>query len=431
MSTPRFSIIIPAYNAENYIRKALDSVASQTFKNYELIVICDSCTDQTEAIAKSYGAKTVPVNYHNDGLSRSRGLDEARGEWVLFIDDDDWWLHEYVLQQLDEKIKSIANRIDVLCFSFIFKGVKYATPRGNRGNHWIAVWNKCWRRWSIGNTRFPNVKMCSDKYFHKEMFSKGLSVADWDMPMYYYNYMRKGSQTSNDAEGIAESLPLPAAATPDPDTRYMIHTCPERLWYVEEYLIPSMTAQGIPQDHIKVWNDTKHKGILKATMTSWMELEDDGGTWHLQDDTIISNDFKQKTESFNYGIVCGFKSRYDGSLPSGVVNVKSRWFSFPCIRIPNKIAKDCADWVLTSIIGNPVYRDWWVEGRNDDLLFWKFVEQTHPNEKIVNLEPNIIDHIDYLIGGSLHSTREVPKVRSVLWEDEDLVTQLKKKLKGR
>ena len=190
---PRFSIIIPAHNAKNHIRKALDSVQSQTFRDYELIVVCDSCTDTTEAIARAYGAKVISVNYHNDGLSRSRGIDEATGEWILFMDDDDWWLHEFVLDQIDKKLREHNDSMDVLCFSFIFKGYKYATPNGNRGGHFCAVWNKCWKRSSIGATRFPNIPACSDLHFHTEMFAKGLAIIDWDMPMYYYNYMRPGS----------------------------------------------------------------------------------------------------------------------------------------------------------------------------------------------------------------------------------------------
>lgn len=190
---PRFSIIIPAYNAEKHIRKALDSIRDQTFRDFELIVVCDSCKDDTESVAKSYGARVISVDYGNDGLTRSRGIDEAVGDFILFMDDDDWWLHEYVLEQIDEKLREHNDNIDVLCFSFIFKGYKYATPNGNRGNHFCAVWNKCWKRSSIGATRFPNIPNCSDLHFHTEMFAKGLAIIDWDMPMYYYNYLRPGS----------------------------------------------------------------------------------------------------------------------------------------------------------------------------------------------------------------------------------------------
>jgi len=193
----RFSIIIPTHNSEAYIRKALDSVACQEFKDYELIVVCDSCDDDTEKIAKSYGARIEHTDCHCDGPTRSRGIDVARGEWLLFMDDDDWWLHEYVLTQLDDKLKEVGD-IDVLCFSFIFKGWKYASPLGNNGKRWIATWNKCWRRAFVGDSRFPKVKMSSDVYFNDSVFGKNPKVAYWDMPMYYYNFMREGSQTEVD-----------------------------------------------------------------------------------------------------------------------------------------------------------------------------------------------------------------------------------------
>ena len=192
----RFSIIIPAYNAEKHIRKALDSIAQQTFKDYELIVVCDSCTDRTEEIAKEYGAKTFVVNNHCDGTTRNKGIEEAQGEFVLFMDDDDWWLHEYVLEQLDKKLREV--NADVLCFSFIFRLWMYAQPRKPEGTHWIAVWNKCWRRECIGDSRFSNVHSTSDIAFHQSMFRKRLKIVDWDMPMYYYNYMREGSITETD-----------------------------------------------------------------------------------------------------------------------------------------------------------------------------------------------------------------------------------------
>lgn len=199
----RFSVIIPAYNAENHIRKALDSIKQQTFTDYQLIVVCDSCKDNTEQIAKEYGAEVVRVYHGNDGLSRSTGIDYAKGEYVLFMDDDDWWLHEFVLEQLDSKLKE-HYKLDVLCFSFIFKGWKYADPLGCGGRHWPAVWNKCWRREFIGDTRFPRVHAESDLSFHLEMFAKKPRCFDWDMPMYYYNYLRPGSISQKMGRRIEE-----------------------------------------------------------------------------------------------------------------------------------------------------------------------------------------------------------------------------------
>lgn len=189
----KFSIIIPAYNSAGHIRKALDSIKAQTFTDYELIVVCDSCTDDTGRIAAEYGAHVEAVSYHCDGLTRNRGIELATGDWLLFMDDDDWWLHEYVLQQLSDKIDKITYA-DIICFSFIFKGAGYAKPVRSPGWHWPACWCKCYRRSKIGNSRFSDVTDGSaDMQFFDQMFNKGLTIYNWDMPLYYYNYKRPGS----------------------------------------------------------------------------------------------------------------------------------------------------------------------------------------------------------------------------------------------
>jgi len=189
----KFSIVIPAYNSAGHIRKALDSIQSQTFTDYELIVVCDSCTDDTEAIAKSYGATTEAVSYHADGLTRNRGIELATGDWLLFMDDDDWWLHEYVLQQLSDKIDETPE-MDILCFAFIFREIGYAAPVRPGGANWIAAWSKCYRRSCIGESRFSDVTDGSaDVPFFMSLFYRGLKIVNWDMPLYYYNYFRPGS----------------------------------------------------------------------------------------------------------------------------------------------------------------------------------------------------------------------------------------------
>jgi len=190
---PKFSIIVPLHNSAAFCRKCLDSVKDQTFTDYELIIVCDKCEDNTEQVAREYTDKVIVTSYGNDGMSRNAGLDKAAGEYVLFLDDDDWWLHEYVLQQIDEKLTEVGN-IDLLCFSFIFKGWCYAKPHHPTGSLWVAIWCKCWRRSAIGNTRFDNVYP-ADVTFHNKMMTKPLRIAEWDMPMYYYNYNRPGSQT--------------------------------------------------------------------------------------------------------------------------------------------------------------------------------------------------------------------------------------------
>ena len=90
-----FSIIIPAYNAATYLRQCLDSIFSQGFSDYEVIVIDDGSTDGTATLLEQYAAKHA--NLHvltqpNQGMAtaRNHGLEVARGEYILFVDSDDW-----------------------------------------------------------------------------------------------------------------------------------------------------------------------------------------------------------------------------------------------------------------------------------------------------------------------------------------------------
>ena len=191
MSDPFFSVIVPAHNSEAYIRKGLHSIKSQAFRDYELIVVCDKCTDDTAGISLGYADKTLIRDFGHDGLARNAGIDAASGEWLLFMDDDDWFLHEYVFQQ----IYGMAGKHgeDILAFSFIWKNMGYKAQAWD--DMCVAVWNKCWKREFIGDTRFTKREWACDAEFHRKMFRKGPTVYYWDMPMYYYNFMRPGSQT--------------------------------------------------------------------------------------------------------------------------------------------------------------------------------------------------------------------------------------------
>ena len=210
MSNPFFSVIVPAYNAENHIRTLLDSIASQTFKDYELIVICDSCTDNTEQIAKSYGAVTERVAFGRDGLSRDRGLDMARGQWILFADDDDWYHWNDAFELLYNHIKMFPDNLDLIAFGYLKGTQGYISPDKEnifkpRVDH---VWSSCWRRSRIGDARFGAAVFSSDTYFMKAMRSHVRGCAILNAPLYYYNFMRPGSQTDLFCKGIIRQSPV-------------------------------------------------------------------------------------------------------------------------------------------------------------------------------------------------------------------------------
>lgn len=192
---PFFSVIVPEHNSASFMRTGLDSIKKQTFRDYELLIICDSCTDNTAEIAREYTNKVFEINAKSCGVARNIGLENATGKWILFMDDDDYFLHEYVFEMLAEKLLTIKE--DILAFSFIFKGQGYA-----KCNRWDAVWNKVWRADFInkGGYRFPSLDHADDAPFSAETLPKA-KIYFWDMPMYYYNYMRVGSLTWREQQG--------------------------------------------------------------------------------------------------------------------------------------------------------------------------------------------------------------------------------------
>lgn len=120
MATAKISVIVPVYKAESYLHKCIDSILSQTFTNFEVLLIDDGSPDFSGKICDTYKAKDDRVRvFHkeNGGASSARniGLDNAVGEWVCFVDSDDWIEHhcfETVYKCVME------DQLDCLQFSF-------------------------------------------------------------------------------------------------------------------------------------------------------------------------------------------------------------------------------------------------------------------------------------------------------------------------
>lgn len=209
---------------------------------------------------------------------------------------------------------------------------------------------------------------------------------------------------------------------------YMIHAAPPRMWYVEEFLIPSMLAQGIRRDEIEVRNDADGKGNLLSCMDAFRACAGRaGGTWHLQDDVIISRDFAERTAEHDDGIVAGFGCNNFGAQrqQAGRQPAVFLWYSFQCIRIPNGIAAECARWFYDEACHRARYVKFIAERKHDDMVFRDFLIERHPDLWVENLSPSIVDHIDYLIGGTLvNRLRRIQLNRADRFEDADLVDAL-------
>ena len=214
--------------------------------------------------------------------------------------------------------------------------------------------------------------------------------------------------------------------------KYMIHACVEREWFVRGWLIPSLKEQGIADEEIILYLDTERDGNLKAFLKSLELVKDEpGDTWHLQDDVVVSKRFAEITRRGVFdihgdpfeGVVCGFCNvEYDKFPHIGIVPIGRIWWSFQCIRIPNKLAAEFLDWMDTDMVKERYPNDL-AEGKHDDMFFKDFLCYEHYEDMLYNLMPNLVEHVDYLIGGSVINQQRIKKTtKARYWDEGDVLT---------
>ena len=131
------SIIMPAYNAENYIREAVESVLSQTYSKWELLIIDDCSTDSTYKIVESYTQNNNHIryikNHHNIGVAetRNKGINKALGEWIAFLDSDDKWA--------PQKLEKLINLAQKQKAEFVFSGSSFIDENSVPLDFYLAV----------------------------------------------------------------------------------------------------------------------------------------------------------------------------------------------------------------------------------------------------------------------------------------------------
>lgn len=117
------SIIMPSFNAELYIREAIDSVLNQTYKNWELIIVDDGSTDCTAKVAKNRLVRDKRIHYYfqengKQGKARNFGISKSKGVFLAFLDADDLWLPEKLEIQLQEIIEKNVDLLFSDCYVF-------------------------------------------------------------------------------------------------------------------------------------------------------------------------------------------------------------------------------------------------------------------------------------------------------------------------
>lgn len=117
---PLISIVIPSYNHARYITKAIDSILSQTFLNWEVIVVDNYSTDETDSVLENYEDNRIRCfKINNEGViakSRNKGIQESNGDWIAFLDSDDWWTNiklEQCLNVMSESVDLIYHDLNI------------------------------------------------------------------------------------------------------------------------------------------------------------------------------------------------------------------------------------------------------------------------------------------------------------------------------
>ena len=172
----KVSVIMPIYNGAEYISKGIESILNQTYKNIELIVVDDGSVDDSKAIVESFNNSKIKYIYKENagvGEARNTGLINAQGDFVCFLDQDDWY-DEDAIEYLLQKI--VDDNADEVIGSFRLVGID-----GTIKSQWtldtelswtkyriVAPWGRIYRKSLIDkyNIRFLDTKISEDLYFN-------------------------------------------------------------------------------------------------------------------------------------------------------------------------------------------------------------------------------------------------------------------------
>ena len=203
----RLSIIVPVYNAEKYLRTCLDSLVKQEMTDYEIILVNDGSTDGSPEIIEEY-RKAWPdlirvMTVENGGQARARNLalKEASGEYIGFTDSDDA-AHADMFSKLCSAAEQEDADIAVCdCWRVQPEGRIYQPARTEEKSISASgpVWNKIFRRESIGNIRFPEGRWYEDLAFSAKLLAKADKIIFIEEALYDYRCGHTSTMTNQNS----------------------------------------------------------------------------------------------------------------------------------------------------------------------------------------------------------------------------------------
>lgn len=199
------SIVVPVYNVENYLEKCVKSIMSQSYKNIEIILVDDGSTDQSGEICeklKRIDSRVIVLHKENGGQSEARnmGIDYSKGEWITFIDSDDYVSEDYIQYLMDLNGK-LDTDISIASFTYITNNkridhstgeeIKMKTQEAMRrmlldDGFDMGPWAKMYRTAFFKKIHFPEGKLYEDSLTTYEIFAEARSVSFGSKSVYYY-----------------------------------------------------------------------------------------------------------------------------------------------------------------------------------------------------------------------------------------------------
>lgn len=211
------SVIVPIYNVQEYLQRCVNSILTQSHSNLEVVLVNDGSSDDSLKICKSFEEKDSRVrvlSQKNSGqaVARNRGLNVIVGNWVVFVDSDDWLEPTMIEDLLDVAISydvdiascavnlingKTANRTEPTKEITLFSPDEAVFDLYRQKKIRFEIWNKLWRKDVIGKKRFRKGHLCEEVDFDFDVFYKANKIAHIDKCLYNYVVQRPGNTISS------------------------------------------------------------------------------------------------------------------------------------------------------------------------------------------------------------------------------------------
>ena len=210
----KLSIIVPVYKVEEYLGECVDSLLSQTIDDYEIILVDDGSPDNSGKIADEYAAvnpdmiRVLHIDNGGQGRARNFALDIAKGDFVGFVDSDDWVTHD-MYEKMYTRAAETGADVVVCDFMERFADGRESMLPASLQDNWLgsagSSCNKIFRRSLIGELRFPVGLWYEDFYFSAVMLLRSKHTEFIAEPLYIY---RRGQESTMHNNNAAKNLDM-------------------------------------------------------------------------------------------------------------------------------------------------------------------------------------------------------------------------------